>query len=201
MRRRIAGRGPGAGVLATGRHHHGQDFYFRLNVIRLRIPPLRSRREDIAPLAESFVTSLAARLGVRPRALSPGAVRRLRALSLPGNVRELKTIIERVLVLEDAPVIQAADIDRAAGGGVIETADPFARTLPLAEAKRQLESRYLRRQFELQGRSVKHTAAALGILPNNLSRRAAPARILGWSSGRRRAMKRRITARRSVWPR
>ena len=157
-----------------------RDLYFRLNVIRLRIPPLRSRREDIVPLAESFVTSLAARLGVQPRALSAGAVRRLRALSLPGNVRELKTIIERVLVLEDAPVIEAAGIDRAAAGGVLETADPFTRTMPLAEAKRQLESRYLQRQFELHGRSVKRTAAALGILPNNLSRRA---RQLGsWDS-------------------
>ena len=157
-----------------------RDLYFRLNVIRLRIPSLRSRREDIVPLAESFVTSLAARLGVQPRALSAGAVRRLRALSLPGNVRELKTIIERVLVLEDAPMIEAQAIDRAAAGGVIETADPFARTMPLAEAKRQLECRYLQRQFELHGRSVKRTAAALGILPNNLSRRA---RQLGsWDS-------------------
>ena len=52
--------------------------------------------------------------------------------------------------------------------------------MPLAEAKRQLESRYLQRQFELHGRSVKRTAAALGILPNNLSRRA---RQLGsWDS-------------------
>ena len=149
-----------------------RDLYFRLNVIRLRIPPLRSRREDIVPLAESFVISLAARLGVPPRALSRGAVGRLQALPLPGNVRELKTIIERVLVLEDAPVIEAAAIDRAAGGGLIESADPFARTLPLAEAKRRLECRYLQRQFELHGRSVKRTAAALGMLPNNLSRRA-----------------------------
>ena len=149
-----------------------RDLYFRLNVIRLRIPPLRSRREDIVPLAESFVTSLAARLGVQPRAWGPGAVRRLRALPLPGNVRELKTIIERVLVLEDALVIEAAHIDRAAAGGVVESDDPFARTLPLAEAKRQLERRYLQRQFELHGRSVKRTAAALGMLPNNLSRRA-----------------------------
>ena len=149
-----------------------RDLYFRLNVIRLQIPPLRSRREDIVPLAESFVVSLAARLGVPPRTLSRAAVGRLQALSLPGNVRELKTIIERVLVLEDAPVIEAAAIDRAAGGGVIESADPFARTLPLAEAKRRLECRYLQRQFELHGRSVKRTAAALGMLPNNLSRRA-----------------------------
>ena len=157
-----------------------RDLYFRLNVIRLRIPPLRSRREDIVPLAESFAHSLAGRLGVQPRALSPGAVRRLRALPLAGNVRELKTIIERVLVLEDAPVIEAAHIDRAAGAGALEPDDPFARTLPLAEAKRQLERRYLQRQFELHGRSVKRTAAALEVLPNNLSRRA---RQLGsWDS-------------------
>ena len=148
-----------------------RDLYFRLNVIRLQIPPLRSRREDIVPLAESFVRSVAARLAVEPRVLSGDAHRRLRALSLPGNVRELKTIIERVLVLGDAPVVEAADIERAAAGSVAEAADPFAQTMPLAEAKRQLERRYLQRQLELHGRSVKRTAAALGILPNNLSRR------------------------------
>ena len=148
-----------------------RDLYFRLNVIRLQIPPLRSRRDDIVPLAESFVKSLAARLGVEPRVLSPDAHRRLSGLSLPGNVRGLKTIIERMLVLGDAPVIGAADIERAAGGGVADAGDPFARTMPLAEAKRLLERRYLQRQIELHGRSVKRTAAALGILPNNLSRR------------------------------
>lgn len=148
-----------------------RDLYYRLNVIRLRIPPLRSRREDIAPLADSFVTSLAVRLGVQPPVLSPDAYRRLRALSLPGNVRELKTIIERVLVLVGAPVIDAAHVERAAAGGMVDADDPFARTMPLAEAKRQLERRYLQRQLELHGRSVKRTAAALGILPNNLSRR------------------------------
>lgn len=147
------------------------DLYYRLNVIRLRIPPLRSRREDIIPLADSFAASLAVRLGVRPRILSPDAKRRLRALPLPGNVRELKTIIERVLVLVDAPVIGAADVERAAAGSVVDAGDPFARTMPLAEAKRDLERRYLQRQLDLHGRSVKRTAAALGILPNNLSRR------------------------------
>ena len=63
---------------------------------------------------------------------------------------------------------------------MIDSDDPFARPLPLAEAKRQLERRYLQRQFELHGRSVQRTAAALGVLPNNLSRRA---RQLGcWDS-------------------
>ena len=86
-------------------------------------------------------------------------------------MRELKTIIERVLVLGDPSVIEADDIDQAAAGGVVEAGDPFARTMPLAEAKRQFERRYLQRQIELHGGSVKRTAAALGILPNNLSRR------------------------------
>ena len=117
------------------------------------------------------MTALAARLGVEPRVLSRGAVRRLCALSLPGNVRELKTIIERLLVLGDAPAIEAEDIDQAAAGGVVEAGDPFARTMHLAEPKRQLERRYLRRQLELHGGSVKLTAAALSVLPNNLSRR------------------------------
>ena len=117
------------------------------------------------------MASLAARLGVEPRELSRDAHRRLCALSLPGNVRELKTIIERVLVLGDALVVEAPDIERAAAGGVAEAGDPFAQTMPLANAKRQLERRYLQRQLELHGQSVKRTAAALGILPNNLSRR------------------------------
>jgi DNA-binding NtrC family response regulator len=74
-----------------------EDLYFRLNVVPISIPPLRDRREDIEPLARHFLQRLA-RAG-RPGTLSPEAVKRLKAYSFPGNIRELENILHRALVL------------------------------------------------------------------------------------------------------
>ncbi len=85
-----------------------EDLYFRLAVVTLTVPPLRSRREDLRELCQKLLERAAERVGVPARTLSPEALERLRAHSWPGNVRELENALERVLVL--AP-------DRAASGG------------------------------------------------------------------------------------
>lgn len=86
-----------------------QDLYYRLNVIALQLPPLRSRREDIAPLAESLLWRIAA--PASPPALSPAAVAALCAYDFPGNVRELENILERALAFANGGVIEPADLD------------------------------------------------------------------------------------------
>jgi two-component system response regulator AtoC len=76
-----------------------EDLYFRLNVIQLQLPPLRERRDDIAPLAEMFLSDFARDLG-RPRLrLSPEALTALQSYAWPGNVRELRNLMERAAVL------------------------------------------------------------------------------------------------------
>ncbi|HEX6058624.1 MAG TPA: sigma-54 dependent transcriptional regulator [Gemmatimonadaceae bacterium] len=95
------------GDVASGRFR--SDLYYRINVVRLHLPPLRERREDIAPLARHFLAMHARRLGVSTSApaLTPAALRRLEEHGWPGNVRELENAIERALVLSEGQRIDA----------------------------------------------------------------------------------------------
>jgi two-component system, NtrC family, response regulator AtoC len=94
------------------------DLFFRLAVVRLRLAPLRERREDVVPLANFLVGELARSLGRRPRPFSPAAESALAAHDWPGNVRELRNRIERALVLGEEPAILPSDLDlpRRLGG-------------------------------------------------------------------------------------
>jgi DNA-binding NtrC family response regulator len=82
------------------------DLYYRLKVVPLRIPPLRDRPEDVAPLALYFVERLARDLNRNAPSLTPDAIRMLEAYPWPGNVRELRNVFERALILEDADEIR-----------------------------------------------------------------------------------------------
>src|SRR5271165_85323 len=83
--------------VAAGRFR--QDLYYRLNVIRIEVPPLRDRREDIRPLADHFLARCAAEQDKQIRGLSPDALRVLEGYAFPGNARELENIIERAVAL------------------------------------------------------------------------------------------------------
>lgn len=76
-----------------------EDLYYRLHVVPLRVPALRERKEDIAPLVSHFLDKICLREGIRPKALLDGTLRHLTAYSWPGNVRELENMIEMALVL------------------------------------------------------------------------------------------------------
>jgi len=88
------------------------DLFQRFNVVTLWIPPLRARRDDIEVLAREFTRRFGAENGKRDITLSPDAIRALRSQRWPGNVRQLENFIERLVVLSDADVIQAADVER-----------------------------------------------------------------------------------------
>jgi transcriptional regulator with PAS, ATPase and Fis domain len=75
------------------------DLYYRINVIPIRIPPIRERREDIESIAESFLTKLSKDTGEPKRAVSPGLLEMLKSHSWPGNVRELQNVLERVAAM------------------------------------------------------------------------------------------------------
>ncbi len=101
-----------------------EDLYYRLNVVTIALPPLRERREDIAPLARHFAADMARRLG-RALELSPDAVRWLEQQPWRGNIRELEHAIERAAVLSDKSILEPADIvpplhnvERGSGGEV-----------------------------------------------------------------------------------
>lgn len=87
-----------------------EDLYHRLNVIRLRLPPLRERREDIPLLAKYFLQKSAKDLGVDPKRLSDGAMKYLSTLDFPGNVRQLENVCHWLTVMAPAQIIEVADL-------------------------------------------------------------------------------------------
>lgn len=87
-----------------------EDLYHRLNVIRLRLPPLRDRREDVKPLAEHFLTAGAVELGLEPKRLTPEALGALERFPFPGNVRQLENICRWLLVMAPSQEIRFEDL-------------------------------------------------------------------------------------------
>jgi len=109
-----------------------QDLYYRLNVIELRLPPLRERLDDIGLLADTILEKLAP-----PDAravLSPTALEALRAYSFPGNVRELENILERALAFANDGVIEVADLALKAVPAPVSEAAPTEPTLPITQS-------------------------------------------------------------------
>src|SRR5678815_4169058 len=86
-----------------------QDLYYRLNVIRIELPPLRDRREDVPLLAERFMRRFSQELGKNVVGFTPDALRALQAYTYPGNVRELENIMERAVALAGSRVIGLGD--------------------------------------------------------------------------------------------
>jgi DNA-binding NtrC family response regulator len=102
-----------ANTRLEGAVHKGQfrqDLFYRLNIIRVALPPLRMRRDDIPQLAEFFLRKYAAHMGSGATQLDPAACEKLLRHDWPGNVRELEHVIERAVVFSDQPVVPTEDI-------------------------------------------------------------------------------------------
>jgi two-component system response regulator PilR (NtrC family) len=114
-------------LVAAGRFR--QDLFYRLNVIELKMPPLRECREDVRAIAASILERLARQHGVPAPRLKPEALQALEDYDFPGNVRELENILERALALSGSSEIDIADLRLAAGRGQ-ETVNGAGETLP-----------------------------------------------------------------------
>jgi DNA-binding NtrC family response regulator len=88
-----------------------EDLFFRLDVVRFVMPPLRERREDIPALLSHFIKSLSAENGVPPIEIEPGAMRTLQAYAWPGNIRELRNFCENAVVLRKGGKLTEFDLD------------------------------------------------------------------------------------------
>jgi len=157
-----------------------EDLMHRLNVVRLRLPPLRERGEDIAPLARHFLLKSARELAVEPKQLTDAALRLLSAFAFPGNVRQLENICHWLTVMAPAQRIDAADLPpelRSAGGGDREDDPNWQQALDrelaqaLARGERAVGGR-LEKEFErtLILRALAHTGG----------HRMEAAQWLGW---------------------
>ncbi|MCA1857516.1 nitrogen regulation protein NR(I) [Massilia oculi] len=109
-----------------------EDLYHRLNVIRLRLPSLRERGEDIPILARHFLVQSARQLGVEPKRLSEGAMRFLSRLELPGNVRQLENLCNWITVMAPGQTVEVKDLPRDLIQGAPESA--MVQEAPVAAA-------------------------------------------------------------------
>jgi two-component system nitrogen regulation response regulator GlnG len=113
-----------------------EDLFHRLNVIRLRLPPLRERREDIPALARSFLARSAKELGVDAKRITDAALQRLAAFDFPGNVRQLENVCHWITVMAPAQVVEVEDLPPellAAPGGLPAPRPAPALAAPQAE--------------------------------------------------------------------
>jgi two-component system response regulator HydG len=162
---------------AAGRFR--QDLYFRLNLIDVRVPPLRERREDIPSLASAFVRQFTARFGKTLSGLTPDALRLLRSARWDGNVRELRHAVERACMLADGEWITDRDLvgitaDHAPGPAETATA-PAQLPAPAATTDDDpslvsVEREHVVRTLERAGGNKSRAAVLLGISRRTLYR-------------------------------
>jgi two-component system response regulator PilR (NtrC family) len=147
-----------------------QDLYYRLNVIRMGLPPLRERQEDIAPLAERFVARFASEMGKEVVGFTNDALRALTRYPFPGNVRELENVIERAVILqEDENIIVASDLPEKICNG--EEGNPSISLRESGITLEELERKYMVKVLSETGWHKKRAADVLGINPSTLYRK------------------------------
>ncbi len=149
-----------------------EDLYYRLNVIELKLPPLRERREDIPLLVDAFLKKCGGVRGKEVKGVSEAALAMLIDYAWPGNVRELENVIERAVTLSRGEKISPDDLPPAVQGarGDRRVLDEAAeQTLPLHE----LEKEYIKKVLEKTGGNKYQAAHALGIDRKTLYRKLA----------------------------
>ena len=152
-----------------------QELYHRLNVVPIRVPGLEERREDIPALARHFIAQFNEVQGLPRRDLSEEAEALLQTMHLPGNVRQLKNVIERVLILGETE--QAISPRELEGGEPAEVDDGRVvlsgalATLPLREARELFEREYLLTQINRFGGNISRTATFVGMERSALHRK------------------------------
>ena len=153
-----------------------EELFHRLNVVPVEVPTLEERREDIPELVEHFVEHFNQTQGLNMRKLSDDAATLLQTLPWPGNIRQLKNVIERILILSDGTGLISADeipTDKQKSAGANDGGGMSANwaTLPLREAREAFEREYLITQINRFGGNISKTANFVGMERSALHRK------------------------------
>ncbi len=153
-----------------------EDLYFRLNVVPITIPPLRERKEDIPILVEEILTELALHTGLGKKRLSPEVMEALKNYPWPGNIRELRNLIERLVIMASGEEISLKDLpaEFRSGEEPIPYAtgeEPWFVCDDFKQARYLFEREFLRRKIAKFGGSISHTAEAIGLERSYLYRK------------------------------
>ena len=162
-----------ARAIAEGRFR--EDLYYRLNVVPLAIPGLREHREDVPELVSFYVDWMVEKERLPYRRFSTGALNMLRNHAWPGNIRELKNLVQRLLILSQGEEVTEADVAAALGAHKAAVTTEAIPTplfdLPLREARDHFEKAYLEHHLKRAGGNVGDIAAAVGMERTHLYRK------------------------------
>ena len=147
------------------------DLYYRLNVIPIRVPPLRERLEDMPIMVAHFADQLAHTSTTSRKSFSPEALEALSAYSWPGNVRELRNLVERLVIMSPGPQIQLEDIPEEYRAGARTPVRQAFSSANLKDAREEFEREFIAMKLEEHGGNISRTAQVIGISREALHRR------------------------------
>jgi two-component system response regulator AtoC len=149
--------------VASGRFR--EDLFYRLDVFRVRVPPLRERRDDVPLLVDHFIARFRETLGKPVRTIADEALDRLVAHAWPGNVRELENVVERAMILADSDRITVADLPEAIATPrrKADAAPAPSGDFSMRRARRRFEAELIRRALEATGGNRTRAAKLLEI--------------------------------------
>jgi two-component system nitrogen regulation response regulator NtrX len=149
------------------------DLYFRLNVIPIRVPPLRERVDDIQELVNGFLDDFSIDTKKERKFLSPEALELLKQYTWPGNIRELKNLVERMAIMNPGKAIDAKDIPPPFNTSRVEERrlESFFSFDSFKEAREMFEKDFIARKLAQFGGNISKTAEAIGIERSNLHKK------------------------------
>jgi len=149
------------------------DLYFRLNVIPMRVPPLRERGEDVSELIKEFLREIDQNTNLESKDFSEGAIEILKKYLWPGNVRELKNLVERLVIMTPGKEICASDIPTPFNQE-LDIKESFESTLMAGsykQAKSNFEKAFIAKKLREFNGNISQTAEAIGIERSNLHKK------------------------------
>ncbi|MGH7491268.1 MAG: sigma-54-dependent transcriptional regulator [bacterium] len=156
-----------------------EDLWFRLNVVPIHLPPLRERREDIPALVRHFTDFYCQENGFRRKAFAPEALEKLSQYSWPGNIRELRNMVERLVIMTPGDQIGAADLPLSLQAPAVKGLGSFQAGVNLREIRDRVEREYILSCLAATGGNMSQAAELLGLERSNLYKKMRALRIEG----------------------
>jgi len=145
-----------------------EDLFYRINVVPIRVPPLREHREDIPDLVRHFVTAACGENGWKPKAVTEPAMRLLQAGDFPGNIRELRNTCERLVIFSTGDTIEAGDVRDLAAVSAPKARNAWAPGVPLKDLVEAAERDFIQAALDAFGGNMTRTAESLGLERSHL---------------------------------
>jgi two-component system nitrogen regulation response regulator NtrX len=149
------------------------DLYYRLNVVPLKVPPLRERLDDIPDLVNSFLKDIHMRAGLAEKRISEEVIEALKKYHWPGNIRELKNLVERLAIMSRGNIITLKDMPMSFGqeSTIKDESGLFMNIGSFKDAKAEFEKAFIIRKLQEFNGNISQTAESIGVERSNLHKK------------------------------